>query len=54
MKHVQNYTKINGCMVVIGQDGLAYVSIDNKLYIFESEDAAREYLMEGKETDECK
>ena len=45
--------KINGHMVVIGKDGLAYVDIDNKLYIFESEDAARDYLKEGKETDEC-
>lgn len=54
MKHVQNYLKINGTIVVIGADGLAYAQINNRLYIFESEDAAREYLMEGKETDECK
>ena len=53
MKHVQNYIKINGHVVVIGNDGLAYASIDNKLYIFESEDAARDYLMEGTKEDEC-
>lgn len=53
MKHVQNYLKINGTIVVIGADGLAYAQINKKLYIFESEDAAREYLMEGNKKNEC-
>lgn len=53
MKHVQNYTKINGIMVVTDAAGLAYAQINKKLYIFESEDAAREYIMEGTKEDEC-
>ena len=40
-------------MVVTDAAGLAYAQVNGRTYIFESEDAAREYIMEGKETDEC-
>lgn len=53
MKHVQNYTKINGIMVVTDAAGLAYANVNGRVFIFESLDAAREYIMEGTETDEC-
>ena len=53
MKHVQNYAKINGIMVVTDAAGLAYANINGRVFIFESLDAAREYIMEGTKEDEC-
>ena len=40
-------------MVVTDAAGLAYANVNGRVFIFESLDAAREYIVEGTKEDEC-